>query len=196
MRKFSQHFGEGERLSLETTFRCVDRIAAVATEFILRNPSQIPKTVRSVHRAEGPCVHIGLPGEQKLSLLKEVLDKIAVGANGFDEISTVLLLGRYNHLRPQNLSSLVRQYPTCSSRTRVSTDLRGWRQTMSWCSDCVPQNTVFPPKLQTTRCSTWSLLRRKRIRTPKRGACFMLPSPALDAIPSCSPRAVRPLLSY
>ena len=111
MRKFSQHFGESERLSLETTFRCVDRIAAVATEFILRNPSQIPKTVRSVHRAEGPCVHIGLPGEQKLSLLKEVLDKIAVGANGFDEISTVLLLGRYNHLRPQNLSSLVRQYP-------------------------------------------------------------------------------------
>ena len=111
MREFSQHFGEGERLSLETTFRCVDRIAAVATEFILRNPAQISKTVRSIHNAEDPRVHVGLPGEQKLSLLKEALDRIAEDATRYDEPSSVLLLGRYNHLRPQNLSSLKKQYP-------------------------------------------------------------------------------------
>ena len=111
MREFSQHFGEGERLSLETTFRCVDRIAAVATEFILRNPAQISKTVRSIHNAEGPRVHVGLPGEQKLSLLKETLDRIAKDATHSDKPSSVLLLGRYNHMRPQNLSSLKRQYP-------------------------------------------------------------------------------------
>ena len=51
MREFSQHFGESEQLPLETTFRCVDRIAEVATEFILRNPAQIPKTVRTVNQA-------------------------------------------------------------------------------------------------------------------------------------------------
>ena len=111
MREFSQHFGVSEQLSLETTFRCVDRIAAVATEFILRNPAQIPKTVRSIHDAEGPRVHVGLPGEQKLSLLKEALDRIAEDATHFEEPSTVLLLGRYNHMRPQNLSSLKQQYP-------------------------------------------------------------------------------------
>ena len=111
MREFSQHFGESERLSLETTFRCVDRIAAVATEFILRNPAQISKTVRSINNAEGPRVHVGLPGEQKLSLLKEALDRIAKDATRYDEPSSVLLLGRYNHLQPQNLSSLKRQYP-------------------------------------------------------------------------------------
>ena len=111
MREFSQHFGESERLSLETTFRCVDRIAAVATEFILRNPAQISKTVRSIHNAEDPRVHVGLPGEQKLSLLKEALDRIAEDATRYDEPSSVLLLGRYNHLRPQNLSSLKKQYP-------------------------------------------------------------------------------------
>ena len=81
MREFSQHFGDSERLSLETTFRCTDRIAAVATDFILRNPAQIQKTVRSIHRAEGPCVHVGLPGEQKPSLLKEALDRIAEDAS-------------------------------------------------------------------------------------------------------------------
>ena len=111
MREFSQHFGDIERLSLETTFRCTDRIAEVATDFILRNPAQIPKTVRSTHRAEGPCVHIALPGEQKLSLLKEALDRIAEDATRYDEISTVLLLGRYKHLQPTSMSSLARQYP-------------------------------------------------------------------------------------
>ena len=110
IREFSRHFGEGERLSLETTFRCVDRIAKVATEFILRNPTQISKTVRSIYNAEGPRVHVGLSGEQKLSLLKEALDRIAEDSTRYDEPSSVLLLGRYNHLRPQNLSSLKKQY--------------------------------------------------------------------------------------
>ena len=111
MREFSQHFGDSERLSLETTFRCVDRIAAVATDFILHNPVQIPKMVRSIHQSDSPRVHVGLPDEQKLSLLKEALDRIAEDASRYKEISTVLLLGRYNHLQPQNMSSLAQQYP-------------------------------------------------------------------------------------
>ena len=111
MREFTEHFGVSERLSLETTFRCNDRIAATATDFILKNPAQISKTVRSIHQVEGPCVHVGLPGEQKLSLLKKALDRIAEDARAYDEDSTVLLLGRYRHLRPQNLSSLAKQYP-------------------------------------------------------------------------------------
>ena len=112
MREFTEHFGVSERLSLETTFRCNDRIAATATDFILKNPAQITKTVRSIHQAEEPRVHVGLSGEQKLSLLKEALDRIAEDARGHDENSTVLLLGRYRHLRPQNLPGLARQYPS------------------------------------------------------------------------------------
>ena len=111
MREFPALFGDSERLALETTFRCADRIAAVATDFILRNPAQIPKTVRSTHRADGPRVHVGLPGEQKLSLLKEALDRIAEDTTRYEGTSTVLLLGRYNHLRPRNMSGLARQYP-------------------------------------------------------------------------------------
>ena len=111
MREFTERFGDSERLSLETTFRCADRIAAVATDFILCNPAQLPKTVRSKHRADGPRVHVGLPGEQELSLLKEALDRIAEDAASYEGISTVLLLGRYNHLRPWNMSGLAQQYP-------------------------------------------------------------------------------------
>ena len=68
---FRDQFGDFERIDLETTFRCSDRIAAVATDFVLRSPAQIRKTVRSTHKADRPAVHVGLPGDEGLSLLKE-----------------------------------------------------------------------------------------------------------------------------
>jgi len=111
MREFSNYFGDSKPLCLGTTFRCADRIAAVSTAFILRNPLQVPKTVRSIHPANNPRVHIGLAGKQKHSLLIEALDKIAKNAAGYPGISTVLLLGRYKHLQPQNMPGLMRKYP-------------------------------------------------------------------------------------
>ena len=111
MREFARHFGGYERIDLETTFRCADRIASVATEFVLHNPAQIPKVVNSVHRMDGPCVHIGFPGEQGSPLLNEALDKIAEDAAKFEGKSSVLLLGRYNHIQPQNIPALERKHP-------------------------------------------------------------------------------------
>ena len=111
MREFSEHFGGYERIDLGTTFRCVDRIASVATEFVLRNPAQILKRVRSVHRVDGPCIHIGFPGEQRLPLLNEALDRIVEEAAKYEGKSSVLLLGRYKRTRPQHLSALKRKYP-------------------------------------------------------------------------------------
>ena len=111
MREFGDRFGDCERVDLETTFRCSDRIAAVATDFVLRNPAQIRKTVRATRKGDGPAVHVGLPGDEGLSLLKESLDRIAEDAGRHDGTSEVLLLGRYRHLRPLNLGGLAKQYP-------------------------------------------------------------------------------------
>ncbi len=77
MQEFGERFGDYERIDLETTFRCSDHIAEVATEFVLRNPAQISKTVRARNKAERPAVQIGLPSDKGLSLLKEALDRIA-----------------------------------------------------------------------------------------------------------------------
>ena len=112
MREFGDRFGDFERIDLETTFRCSDRISAVATDFVLRNPAQIRKTVRATRKDDGPAVHVGLAGDEGLSLLKEALDRIAEDARRHEGTSEVLLLGRYRHLRPLNLGSLVRQYPS------------------------------------------------------------------------------------
>ena len=111
MREFSERFGNGERMPLETTFRCSQSIAEVATRFVLANPAQIRKQVRSARQVDGPCVHVGLSGAQDLSLLSEALDRIASDAAGCEGRSTVLLLGRYRHLQPRNLPGLARRYP-------------------------------------------------------------------------------------
>ena len=111
MREFRNHFGASERVDLATTFRCADRIATVATDFVLRNPDQIRKTVNTTRKADKPAVFVGLPGEQELSLLKVALDRIEADARQYDGTSEVLLLGRYRHLRPRNLDALPKQYP-------------------------------------------------------------------------------------
>ena len=111
MREFEARFGKSERIDLETTFRCADRIAGVATKFVLGNPAQIRKNVRSTLKAQGPCVHVGLPGSEDSSMLSEALNRIATDAATHRGASSVLLLSRYRHMRPPNMSALSRQYP-------------------------------------------------------------------------------------
>ena len=111
MRECAERFGHSEPLDPETTFRCSEPIAAVATRFVLENPSQIRKTVRSTRKLQGPCVHIGLSEGRDRCLLREVLGRIAAHAATYEEPSSVLLLGRYKHIRPENLAGLGRQHP-------------------------------------------------------------------------------------
>lgn len=111
MREFRERFGESERINLETTFRCSNRIADIATEFVLKNPSQIHKNVSTVHHANTPGVHIGLSAEDCPDLLRESLNKIAADVAERGERFTVILLGRYWRSRPKNIGELKREYP-------------------------------------------------------------------------------------
>ena len=64
MREFETWFGDYLRIDLETMFRTDDRIAKLATDFVLRNPAQIRKTVRPIRKADRPAVHLGLPEQE------------------------------------------------------------------------------------------------------------------------------------
>ena len=110
MREFGEEFGQFERIDLETTFRCNDRIADVATAFVLKNSAQIRKSVRAVVKADAPSVYVGLPGEEGLSLLSEALARISQDAAKYEGRSEVLLMGRYRHLKPNNMAALAGQY--------------------------------------------------------------------------------------
>ena len=111
MREFRERFGESARINLETTFRCSNRIADIATEFVLKNPSQIRKNVSTVHEANKPGVHIGLSAEDCPDLLRASLNQIAADIAERGEQSTVFLLGRYWRSQPKNIGELKREYP-------------------------------------------------------------------------------------
>ena len=110
MRGFEMDFGGGTRAELETTFRCSDGVSGVATRFVLGNPAQIPRSVRTLRTVDGPGVWIGLAGEEGGFLLGEALERIAEDAPGEVGRPDVLLLGRYRHLKPE-MGALQRAHP-------------------------------------------------------------------------------------
>ncbi len=110
MRGFEERFGAGARSDLETTFRCSEGLSDIATRFVLANPSQIVKKVRAIRRLDGPGVWIGFREDAAGPLLDQALDRIATEAAQTEGRSSVLLLGRYRHLKPE-LGPLQRKHP-------------------------------------------------------------------------------------
>ncbi len=111
MREFQKRFGKSERINLETTFRCSDRIANLAKKFILKNPAQIKKDVYSEHQEHKPCVHLVYTKKDSLTSLREVLKKISTDAARLRKPSDVLLLGRYRNTEPENMVELKKEHP-------------------------------------------------------------------------------------
>lgn len=123
MRNFGSEFG-GEFadansihsiIDLGRTFRSVDKIALAARTFVLKNPSQITKQVLPAGTADSPAVSVAYysRGEDEAAL-RSALDAIQSSSCGGK--SSVLLLGRYNFIRPENFSQLGRSYPSLSLR--------------------------------------------------------------------------------
>ncbi len=111
MSNFESRFGDFERIDLETTFRCADRVADPATAFVLKNSGQIKKSVQAIHRANGPAVLVGLSDDGRRSALEESIARIADHAVGHEGQSTVLILGRYRRSLPRGFTGVDRQHP-------------------------------------------------------------------------------------
>ena len=110
MREFEERFGAGARTYLETTFRCSEGLCKLATRFVLGNPAQIEKKVRTVHGVNGPAVWIDFGGDDAPASLDEALDRIAADAAPTEGRPSVLVLGRYRHLKP-DMRRLARKHP-------------------------------------------------------------------------------------
>ncbi len=111
MRGFKKHFGAFARSDLKTTFRCSDRLANVATEFVLRNKAQSRRAIEATREADGPAVHVGLPGGHQKPLLEDALERIAQDASRYSGTSDVLLLSRYVRQKPRNMRGWTQQHP-------------------------------------------------------------------------------------
>jgi DNA helicase-4 len=118
MRRFGEEFGgtfDGETgihrtVDLGRTFRSVDQIAEAAMKFVLRNPAQLKKTVIPAGIAETPALRVVSTflhdADAKLRATLRVISTEDGECN-----QSVLLLGRYRHLRPDNMARLKREFP-------------------------------------------------------------------------------------
>ncbi|MEB3185983.1 MAG: UvrD-helicase domain-containing protein [bacterium] len=107
--QFERHFGPVRTVALDMTFRFNDRISALATSFVTRNPAQMAKTIRTHTTTDRPAVTVVQhAGEGNASAIDWCLADIArTAAPG----STVYFLGRYGFCRPAGFEELVRRHP-------------------------------------------------------------------------------------
>lgn len=112
MTEFERWFGGGPVLRLETTFRCPQSICDVASEFVVKNPRQFQKRVRSAQFGKGAPVLLRLGERNGLraelaAYLYELASKVRAGAIDTDTAGkvSVLVIGRYRFdrdLMPRN----------------------------------------------------------------------------------------------
>lgn len=101
-------------VDLGRTFRSVDKIAYPARRFVLCNPAQIKKTVVPAATTAAAAIMVAYYKRgQEAGALGAALNRLSAGAASG---TSVLLLGRYHHARPQAFEMLTEQFPTLSIR--------------------------------------------------------------------------------
>lgn len=95
--EFERRFGATATTRLDQTFRFNDKIGEVASAFVLRNPAQVPKEIRSSRRVAEPAISLGelSSDEQGLSATLAALAERVEANKGS---GSVLVLSRFNFL--------------------------------------------------------------------------------------------------
>jgi DNA helicase-4 len=123
MRNFGREFGGAfagntgvhQTVDLGRTFRSVDKIALPARDFVLKNPSQITKQVIPAGQVDLPAIKvIYYTRRREEEGLRSALTSIQAPPSG--RKASVLLLGRYHFVKPDNLASIAADYPWLSVR--------------------------------------------------------------------------------
>ena len=93
MVNFEEHFGTTETMFLDETFRFNNKIADFSTKFIIKNPKQIPKKIKTHKHVKEPSVSVYYCYDQ-LQTLRSILYKLN------KEGGSVFILGRYRNNEP------------------------------------------------------------------------------------------------
>lgn len=91
--EFENYFGYTKILRIEKTYRNSQQLINEASRFIIRNPLQLQKNLRSDKSLDYPLVFWGFDDDPK-QVLQKVINKIA---SEFGMNSSILLLGRTNY---------------------------------------------------------------------------------------------------
>ena len=105
---FADSDGVASKVDLGRTFRSVDKLADAARRFVLQNPTQIEKQVVAVATTESPAIKVIWQTQDNDDVaLRAALSDLQNGTSD----DSVLLLGRYNSVRPADLVELQTHHP-------------------------------------------------------------------------------------
>lgn len=126
--EFGSQKGVHQVVDLGRTFRSVDKIALAARRFILQNPAQIKKNIIPAGEAKGPAIRV--VWTQKAATdneLREILASLPdnrAGGSPLSKATSVLLLGRYRHEKP-DMEALEQKFPRLSVRFKTIHGAKG-----------------------------------------------------------------------
>ncbi|MCU7812049.1 MAG: topoisomerase DNA-binding C4 zinc finger domain-containing protein [Candidatus Thiodiazotropha sp. (ex Notomyrtea botanica)] len=108
---FSEYFGATVTTVLDTTFRFNNSISDTASRFVMTNPAQLKKQIRTIEIVSQPAVSLVRRSQsERLSALFEILSAIN---DQTPEGTSVYLLGRFWFRLPEkeDISRLARDFP-------------------------------------------------------------------------------------
>ena len=106
MTHFANRFGFTHTARLEQTFRFHDKIAAASSEFVLRNPHQLTKQIKTRTTSDQPGLAINVRTDDAPDPVPQILAEIAAKGQ-----ASVLILSRYGFNQRKDLKGLTRNYP-------------------------------------------------------------------------------------
>lgn len=118
MTEFEKTFEHATRLTLNTTFRCPQALCDVSSKFILANPAQIAKTVKTTNPlSKTPLLAFGFQRKEsipdyvatQLELLHGAVSEGRCRPTMGTQV-TVMLLGRYRNDKPDALDQWQRRF--------------------------------------------------------------------------------------
>ena len=118
MTEFEKTFEFATRLTLNTTFRCPQDLCDVSSQFILANPAQIKKSVKTTNPLiKTPMLAYGFQHEEAIPgyVEQQLADMARYASEGKLKPSrgshvTVMLLGRYRREKPEALERWQKQF--------------------------------------------------------------------------------------
>ncbi len=112
IQNFPAIYGNTKIIKLDYTFRFSQAMARLSARFILKNPQQIPKDIKSIKTTpRNPLEIHHYKNHQEIStIIEQILQKIS--QNHPTRRQTVMILSRYGFQKPKNITQLQQQFPS------------------------------------------------------------------------------------
>lgn len=115
MTRFEEWFGEAETLRLERTFRCPQSLCDASSRFVMKNPSQLTKQVRSTTAEHPPTITAiaAASADAIPTVIREHLDALnsQLARTRSSSRASVFILGRYRFQESLMPTAHLRSWP-------------------------------------------------------------------------------------